>query len=729
MGAGMSLNRSFAKSVGRVSTVLIFCSAILVSSLTGPPLSAYVAPNILYLLVDTPNDLVQQQRSAELKREIGERQAYLDRDDSSTATFNINTRRDSTVDFDSVPTNNVRSLASDYADESLGFHTFVPWLKRELENNEQGSSGHPPIQWFCFVDVSLPGVRVNVDTIRAVAHVHRQKKIKNKSKVPKLKLKFLTDSLISDGSDLLIVHHFSSEAVLYPKNSNFLLNRALAEALVRTERANHMGQNGNNNNRPQPFVIDPLFELAQRVRAVENSLLEMRRGEYPIEIKRGGDSPSSKAVSKVGSGRWSSEVLSYWKFIGGSEKENWGSVILGIKSSTTNNLRTLESDSDDIINSTRDTTGDDYGHGWMFTTVPKEDDLAVLRSNRRSELLNVVIAVKTTSALHAKRIPVFRAAFNTTILGDSRVKRIKKLLSNSDNHSVNNIKVRIVYMTDDDADTYSNASATESELLFPESFVNLERDFFQPEKFVEVNTVKGYCRKMEHLLRRLYIDPSLNGDNYYINASDSAKPNQKNSSNDRKVDSLFVVSDDDTMWNVENLLRFLTQNLGSKSEKFDETPIYAGERYSYSSSAFFADAAKDSRNSPRSYPQGYDYITTGGGMVVTKETLRRMFSESEIPYSSLKDSEQNHSVMCRSPSEPDDMALGRLMQRLKIPATHHTGFRQRRPWDYPTGSGLEMIRPISYHNIFSQTKDPVQEILRKYLLKPAQQSIGLREEL
>merc|ERR1712194_988380 len=95
-------------------------------------------------------------------------------------------------------------------------------------------------------------------------------------------------------------------------------------------------------------------------------------------------------------------------------------------------------------------------------------------------------------------------------------------------------------------------------------------------------------------------------------------------------------------------------------------------------------------------------------------------------------------IGCRSPSEPDDMALGRRLKQLKVPATHHSGFHQRRPWDYPKAARLlgpqedgpvvpVPAPPFIYHNIFSQTKNPIDSILRRTLLSdstpiPAQPS-------
>ena len=65
----------------------------------------------------------------------------------------------------------------------------------------------------------------------------------------------------------------------------------------------------------------------------------------------------------------------------------------------------------------------------------------------------------------------------------------------------------------------------------------------------------------------------------------------------------YVVSDDDTLWSVDRLLELV--------KRFDATKdLYAGERYAYVS--------------PRPGGPAYDYVTTGGGMVLTKKSLEKV---------------------------------------------------------------------------------------------------------
>ena len=126
-------------------------------------------------------------------------------------------------------------------------------------------------------------------------------------------------------------------------------------------------------------------------------------------------------------------------------------------------------------------------------------------------------------------------------------------------------------------------------------------------------------------------------------------------------------------------------------------------------------------------------------MVMSRPTLEKLFDISRDNVKALQrlnlkddssDSRTNlklntleQSLLCPSgPDRPDDMAVGRRMRMLGIPTTHAVGFHQRRPWDYNL-EGMESQRggivqemAISYHNVFSQTKDPVAGVLRKWML-------------
>ena len=66
------------------------------------------------------------------------------------------------------------------------------------------------------------------------------------------------------------------------------------------------------------------------------------------------------------------------------------------------------------------------------------------------------------------------------------------------------------------------------------------------------------------------------------------------------------------------------------------------------------------------------------------------------------------------------MKLGTWFQNeLKVPLLHHAGFHQRRPQDYPRAylNSTAFPAPISFHNIFSQSKDGslAREVLQNVL--------------
>lgn len=443
----------------------------------------------------------------------------------------------------------VRSnLGSSYED-ALGGHTFIPWLDFELKRDKTAD-------WFCFLD---PTTTYDVNVWEIQRRIYASEKREKTFLV-------LADELISDGMTGLIIHHFNSAGLEYAKTANFLINRHLGEALVRSER---LGSSSSG------FVIDPVYEFFQRIRAVEENHLLMRTATYPIEIRA---------------------------------------------------------------------KNTEFSTSPMFISTPP-----TYVSDASSDLsdFSITFAVKTTKSFHQKRLPVFRSSFLRPFLGRSRAERIEKSVG----------ALHLVYMTDATLDGISEDKLGENlrdTVLASESFVNLGIE----------NTKRGHCRKMQSLLRHLWL-----------------------SENFRKT-QFFIVSDDDTLWDVEELIHFL-ETLDSR------LPLYAGERYGYTQSgAFFADSG------------GYDYITTGGGLVLTRSMLDALFAgqgSAPIP-------------MCNSPSEPDDMALGRAMQALRIPAIHCGKFHQRRPWDYPKGY-LEDKRSISFHNIFSQVEDPVQSILKRFLLK------------
>jgi len=170
-----------------------------------------------------------------------------------------------------------------------------------------------------------------------------------------------------------------------------------------------------------------------------------------------------------------------------------------------------------------------------------------------------------------------------------------------------------------------------------ENFVNLK-----------VNTDTGHCAKMRALL--LYLATNY-ADEHFV-----------------------MISDDDALYHVDNLLNLVF------AQDYDK-PLYLGERYAYASGDF---------------KRGTTFITTGGGMVLSKHTLKKLMDEG---------------IECRKADTPDDMQLGIWMHRLGIPALHSAQFHQRKPDDYhPT---MLNSRSISFHNVLWADKDyrPIRDFL------------------
>ena len=172
---------------------------------------------------------------------------------------------------------------------------------------------------------------------------------------------------------------------------------------------------------------------------------------------------------------------------------------------------------------------------------------------------------------------------------------------------------------------------------------------------VGVNTESGHCGKLSAILRYL------------------------NGANITRTYDFYVISDDDTLWNIDALLRLLRNTDQSAM-------VYMGERYAF---------ASDNVN--------YEYITTGGGLVLSKSALALAAAK----------------FLCNRDNSYDDMALGQFFAFSKepeVPCTHSSQFHQRRPVDYPGySSGFAQEAPaISFHNVF-HSKDPAVDIYDKFL--------------
>jgi hypothetical protein len=126
----------------------------------------------------------------------------------------------------------------------------------------------------------------------------------------------------------------------------------------------------------------------------------------------------------------------------------------------------------------------------------------------------------------------------------------------------------------------------------------------------------------------------------------------------------FVVADDDTLFNIPELFKVLNSHDHTKA-------IYLGERYGYAHTGTGEGT--------------YDYITTGGGMALSKEALRKR-----------NECDSDGKCKCHAPDTYDDMQLGRWMALLEIPAVHEEGFHQAPPATYHS-TVLQNQALLSFH--------------------------------
>uniref|UniRef100_A0A182IPQ1 Fringe-like glycosyltransferase domain-containing protein n=1 Tax=Anopheles atroparvus TaxID=41427 RepID=A0A182IPQ1_ANOAO len=119
-----------------------------------------------------------------------------------------------------------------------------------------------------------------------------------------------------------------------------------------------------------------------------------------------------------------------------------------------------------------------------------------------------------------------------------------------------------------------------------------------------------------------------------------------------------MLVDDDTILSSSALTRFLSCYDPSRD-------LYLGERYGYH--LMGSDG-------------GYNYVTGGGGIVLSVAILDALQQTCECP----------------SPSSPDDMILAACLQRLGVRPIHSPLFHQARPTDYPPEL-LDPRRTVSFH--------------------------------
>ncbi|KAH8742129.1 hypothetical protein FG386_003456 [Cryptosporidium ryanae] len=145
------------------------------------------------------------------------------------------------------------------------------------------------------------------------------------------------------------------------------------------------------------------------------------------------------------------------------------------------------------------------------------------------------------------------------------------------------------------------------------------------------NQASGHCSKLYSIVHYLY-------SRYYTDAS--------------KVE-YYVLVDDDTLLVPFSLLNSLTYVKEYHSSRNSSSHLYMGLRYSLGSIT---------------ENWSIDYITGGGGIVVNSNALHKLANCKEC--------------ICNSPSEPDDMALGRWFRYLNVKATNFFGFNQAEPSNY-----------------------------------------------
>ncbi|XP_066476372.1 beta-1,3-glucosyltransferase [Tiliqua scincoides] len=179
------------------------------------------------------------------------------------------------------------------------------------------------------------------------------------------------------------------------------------------------------------------------------------------------------------------------------------------------------------------------------------------------------------------------------------------------------------------------------------------------------NTDRGHCAKTFAILGK------------FLNYSPSTIP-------------WLVIVDDDTLISIFRLRKLLSCYDPSE-------PVILGERYGYGLNS-----------------GGYSYITGGGGMVFSREAVRKLFSSK---------------CKCYSSDAPDDMVIGMCFSGLGFSVTHSPLFHQARPMDYPKDYLSHQV-PISFHKHWNV--DPVKvyfSLLAPNLEDLEDESKHIREDL
>ncbi|XP_055592266.1 beta-1,3-glucosyltransferase-like isoform X2 [Uranotaenia lowii] len=172
------------------------------------------------------------------------------------------------------------------------------------------------------------------------------------------------------------------------------------------------------------------------------------------------------------------------------------------------------------------------------------------------------------------------------------------------------------------------------------------------------NTSAGHCAKTLEILR-------LIGEEISQNASLS------------DVKWIMLV-DDDTILSPSALLRYL----GNFNPNQD---LYIGERYGYhlvSREDYLDPDYESGRHQHHHHHQGYNYITGGGGIIISVKILDALLRWCECP----------------SASSPDDMILAACLFQLGVRPIHSPLFHQARPSDYaPEVLAADRPAIVSFH--------------------------------
>lgn len=225
-----------------------------------------------------------------------------------------------------------------------------------------------------------------------------------------------------------------------------------------------------------------------------------------------------------------------------------------------------------------------------------------LRTSGNLTSKEVIIGVKTVDKFHSSRIPLIHEFWGAQS------------------------QAEVMYLSNQDFSDVPGANV-----------VNLTPDFggmVDPSK-ESTKQGSGHCTKMVAILK--YFSRHHPGKRWY------------------------VVTDDDTLLNVPQLLEVLGSHDDSK-------PLYIGERYGWSH---------------REEHDGTNYITTGGGMALSAAALATLDSCKEC--------------VCRAPNAPDDMTLGSWFTSLRVPVIHEEGFHQSEPHNYHPQILRYSDKPISFH--------------------------------